>query len=324
MPWWVTLPLHCGGLIWKEDGFTSMELVSALSRSTFFLLSLMALGYLSRRYGVLREGEERVLSDFVFHISLPSLVIWGLSSMRMSDRVLKMVLGVSAPMILVAALIYLVGRLLGLDRDRIVLLITTSVSGNTGFYGIPYVRAVFPQGGTGLAVLAWASTLVTFTFLVVPLFEAARRKGNLVRRTAKNPLIWAALVGLLLMISGAEVPEFVSYTLKELGDTSGPVAMFMLGAFFYGRRGLSFDPAPFLGKVLLLPTIALSLSYLVGLSRLEASITTLMSAMPVAVALAVLSDVYDFHREEVYSLVLVTSLLSPIYLGAWLAMLSWR
>ncbi len=114
-----------------------MELVNALPRSTFFLLSLMTLGYLSRRYGILREGEEKVLSDFVFHISLPSLVIWGLSSMEMSEKILKVALGVSAPMMLVAILIYLVGKVVGLGKERVILLITASVSGNTGFTGYP-------------------------------------------------------------------------------------------------------------------------------------------------------------------------------------------
>ncbi len=184
------------------------------------------------------------------------------------------------------------------------------------------MRAVFPEN-TGLAVLAWASTLVTFTFLVIPLFEAVRERGDFLRRTARNPLIWSALIGLLLMISGVKVPEFVSYTLKELGNTSGPVAIFMLGAFFYGRGWPVLDLTPLLGKVLLLPLIALNLGHLMGLSQLEVSVTTLMSAMPVAIVLAVLSDVYDFHREEIYSLVLITSLLSPIYLGVWLTALSW-
>ena len=303
---------------------TWMELLGALSRSTFFLLSLMALGYLSRRYGILREGEERVLSDFVFHISLPSLVIWGLSSTRMSASVLRVALGVSAPMVLVSILIYLVGKLLGLGRERIVLLITASIAGNTGFYGIPYVRAVYPEEGTSLAVLAWTSTLVAFTFIVIPLLEAVKERGDLLRRTVRNPLIWSALIGLLLMLSGLEIPEFISYTLRELGNTSGPVAIFMLGAFFYGRGGPILDPAPLLGKTLLLPLITIFLSRLIGLSSLETSVVTLMSAMPVAVALAVLSDVYDFHREEIYSLVIITSLLSPLYLSGWLMLLaSW-
>ncbi len=301
-----------------------MELVGALSRSTFFLLSLMVLGYLSRRHGILREGEERVLSDFVFHISLPSLVIWGLSSMRVSRSLLKVALGVSAPMVLVTLLTYLAGKLLGLERERIVLLIAASISGNTGFYGIPYVRAIYPEEGAGLAVLAWASTLVAFTFIVVPLLEAERNRGDLLRRTLRNPLIWSALIGLLLMMSGTEVPEFIPYTLEELGNTSGPVAIFMLGAFLYGRGRPSIDPAPLLGKTLLLPSITIFISHLIGLSRLETSIVTLMSAMPVAVALAVLSDVYDFHREEIYSLVIITSLLSPIYLGGWLMLLGLR
>ncbi len=144
------------------------------------------------------------------------------------------------------------------------------------------------------------------------------------RRAARNSLIWSALIGLLLMVSSMEVPEFIFYTLKELGNTSGPVAIFLLGAFFYERGWPLFGLAPLLGKVPLLPLIALNLGHLMGLSQLEVLVTTLMSAMPVAVALVVFSDVYDFHREEIYSLVLITSLLSPIYLGAWLIIAGWK
>ncbi|MCD6245027.1 MAG: hypothetical protein J7J65_07350 [Candidatus Korarchaeota archaeon] len=68
------------------------------------------------------------------------------------------------------------------------------------------------------------------------------------RRTARNSLIWSALIGLLLMVSSMEVPEFIFYTLKELGNTSGPVAIFLLGASFYGRGNPYLAWLPCWGK----------------------------------------------------------------------------
>ncbi|MCD6244575.1 MAG: hypothetical protein J7J65_05005, partial [Candidatus Korarchaeota archaeon] len=66
----------------------------------------------------------------------------------------------------------------------------------------------------------------------------------------------------------------------------------------------------------------LIISLLLGLAGTETMIVTLMNAMPVAIILAVLSDVYDFYRETVASLILITSFSAPIYLSIWLAALT--
>jgi predicted permease len=48
----------------------------------------------------------------------------------------------------------------------------------------------------------------------------------------------------------------------------------------------------------------------------------LMNGMPVAVPLLVLSKRYDFHRETVASLVLISSAGSALTLNVWLALLA--
>lgn len=37
------------------------------------LLILISLGFLSRRFGILKAGDERVLSAYVYYFALPSL-----------------------------------------------------------------------------------------------------------------------------------------------------------------------------------------------------------------------------------------------------------
>ena len=48
----------------------------------------------------------------------------------------------------------------------------------------------------------------------------------------------------------------------------------------------------------------------------------LMSGMPVAVSLLVLSERYDFHAETIASLVLLSSLGSALTLNLWLLLLT--
>jgi predicted permease len=72
----------------------------------------------------------------------------------------------------------------------------------------------------------------------------------------------------------------------------------------------------------LLPLAALGVATLAGLGGLERTVAVLMSGMPVAVSLLVLSERYDFHRETVASLVLISSAGGAVTLNIWLRLLA--
>jgi predicted permease len=111
-----------------------------------------------------------------------------------------------------------------------------------------------------------------------------------------------------------------------LGGTTATVAIFMLGVFFYGRRyqqlKLAFGIS--LLRMLLVPLIAFGTVGVLGLGSLESSVVVLMSAMPMAISMVVLSERYQFHQELIASVILVSSILGGLYLNGWLALLNMR
>ena len=64
------------------------------------------------------------------------------------------------------------------------------------------------------------------------------------------------------------------------------------------------------------------IALLVGAGVLARATGVLMSGMPVAVSLLVLSERYDFHAETIASLVLLSSLGSALTLNLWLLLLT--
>jgi len=54
---------------------------------------------------------------------------------------------------------------------------------------------------------------------------------------------------------------------------------------------------------------------------MERSVLVLMHGMPVAVSLSVLSERYDFYKETIASLTLISSIGAIIYLNIWLIIL---
>ncbi len=307
------------------------ELLETILRTSIFLLAIMAMGYISKTKGILKDDEEKVLSSYVYYFAFPSFIIVNLSSIPLNYGTLLLAVGALAPLVIITLIFTVIGYLLRIGTEKTILIILTSIFGNLAFYGIPYVQVTFP-GETPLreATLIVSVTLIFATVMSVLTLEYVNVQASssilevLINRISRNPLIWSILIGVLISLLGLKIPSFIEYTLESLGFTSGPVAIFMLGAFLYGRGYSSIRSAVSLSftRIALVPLLTLIISLLLGLAGTETMIVTLMNAMPVAIILAVLSDVYDFYRETVASLILITSFSAPIYLSIWLAALT--
>jgi predicted permease len=136
-------------------------------------------------------------------------------------------------------------------------------------------------------------------------------------------LIISIVVGILISVVGAKIPSPVSTFLHMAGGSTSVVAVFMLGAFLYGKKYANLATAFCLSllRIIFLPTLALASLALFNLPILDKSVLVLMHAMPIAVSLSVLSERYDFNRETVASLTLISSVGAIIYLNLWLAIL---
>jgi predicted permease len=111
-----------------------------------------------------------------------------------------------------------------------------------------------------------------------------------------------------------------------LGSTTAAVAIFLLGVFLYGRKYTNIYRAFELSllRILFLPILASLTTLAFDLPELERTILVLMHAMPVAISMIVLSERYDFHKETIASLILISSIGAAIYLNVWLLLLGFH
>ena len=139
----------------------------------------------------------------------------------------------------------------------------------------------------------------------------------------KNPLIVSILSGAVLSLIGLKIPFPISTFLHMLGGTASTIAIFMLGVFLYGRKYINKANALKLSllRIIFLPAVALLTTMLFYLNDVERSTLVLMHGMPVAISMLVLSERYDFNKETIASLILISSLGAGIYLNLWLLFL---
>jgi len=301
-------------------------------RTIFPILLLMGMGFFSRKMGFLKSGDERVLSAYVYYFALPALFFINMVETNFIEETLRFMFAGIIPVFVVLTIytsLYLIFRF---QRNTLYLLILSTVFGSLAFFGIPFITFAFPtRQGEHLATLSAATIAiigVTISITVLELYKLEKptiRQGlkHVLKRFSRNPLIISILSGILLSLVGLEVPSPISVSLHMLGGTTSTVAIFMLGVFLYGRKYTNLVRAFELSllRIVLLPLVALLTTILFNLPTVERSVLVLMHGMPVAISMIILSERYDFYKETIASLILVSSLGAGIYLNLWLLLL---
>lgn len=300
-----------------------MDVIQVFLRTTLYIASLLAIGHLLKSSGLL-ENSENALFKYVMYVAMPALAIDSLSGVGLNQELLMALLIYLLSMFLTSSMILLAGVIAGLERSETYLLILAANFSNTGFFGIPFMSVVFGEAVLKLSIVLWMATFIYSSFLCIPLLESLRGSsqgiGVVASRTLKNPLTISVTLGLLLSFSKVSVPTEISFTLKSLGSTASPLALISIGASMRFSKSASLRTQAVLIflRSLLSPLISLILGLIARLSYMELSTLVLMSAMPAAIFLGVFSNEYDFHREEVFTFITISSLTAPLYLNAWL------
>jgi len=296
------------------------------------ILLLITLGFLSRKIGILKSGDERVLNAYVYYFALPALFLIDLAEIDFTTENLTFALAGIIPVILIIAIYMLSYFIFRFSKDTLYLFIPSTTFGSYAFFGIPFIMFAFPTDeALRLATLASASislisvaisitTLEFFRLEETPKLEGIKRVA---KRLSKNPLIISIFLGVLLSLSNLEIPAPISTSLHMLGSTTATVAIFLLGIFLYGRRYTQIARAFKLSllRIALLPAIAFFVATAFNLPSLNSTILVLMHAMPVAISMIVLSERYNFHKETIASLILISSVGAGLYLNLWLLLL---
>jgi predicted permease len=307
-------------------------MADALIGTAVPILLLMGAGFLSRKFGVLKLGDERVLSAYVYFFALPSLFIVDMAETVFAEETLLFIFAGILPLLIVVGVFVVAYAVFRFSKNTFYLLTVSTIFGSLAFFGIPFLTFAFPAEQTErLATLSAATIGIVAIVISITILELYRldsspkREGlkQVARGLAKNPLIISILVGIIISLSGLQIPSPVSTFLHMAGGTTSAVAVFMLGAFLYGKQYQNLKQAFGLSllRIIFLPTLALATMMLFDLPATNQSLLVLMHAMPVAVSLSVLSERYNFYRETVASLTLISSVSAIIYLNIWLAFL---
>ncbi|MBL1377194.1 AEC family transporter [Zobellella iuensis] len=174
-----------------------------------------------------RHGEMGFINLANVAVFCPALVFSALVDNPVSP-------GESWPLILAGVLIVLLPGLLlclfrfpGLERRT---LVVAGMFRNTGNIGIPLMMLAYGADQLGAIIILFVlSNLIHFS---LGLFILSREAGPW--QWLQNPIIWAAVLGMLLADNTALLPAFVYTTADLLGQMAVPLMLFALGVRLSG------------------------------------------------------------------------------------------
>ncbi len=189
--------------------------------------------------------------------------------------------------------------------------------GNTGNIGLPVALFAFGQAGFDFAVVIFAvMAIMSFTFGVWVVAG-----GGSPVTALKEPLVWGAVLGIVFMLTGWTVPDWMGNTLDMIGQIAIPLMLVTLGVAISRLQPRSLGRAVWMSalKLVICVSVPLGVGLWFGLPRLALGVLVLQVATPVAVTSYMLATKYRAKADEVAGLVMVSTLISVVAIPVILA-----
>jgi len=249
--------------------------------------------------------DTALVTRLVSLVGAPCLIFSTLAGIEsMADDILGMIVAALVAVLGFAVLSSLALKLLGLPLRSF---LAALVFPNAGNMGLPLCLFAFGDAGLALGIGYFAVTATLNLTLGNWFYSGATTPW----RALKTPIPYAVALGLVLMATGTEPPEFILKTTRLLGGFAIPLMMLSLGVSL-ADLGIT-KPARTLLLALLRFGTGLGVGYAVavgfGFEGAQKGVVIIQSAMPVAVFNYLFAAFYKRNPEEIASLVLISSAL---------------
>ncbi len=267
------------------------------------VFSLIFIGYFSKVKKIVDEDFARKAIKFLFYLPLPLLVFLSFASTQFDySLAVYPVISIVISLILIA-LSYFTGKTLQFSNKTIGTLIAASGISATLVFALPFIQAFYGVENLkylfmydlGNGFMAW-----TIVYLITGSLgnkkEMGIKKGIL--SFMKNPMIFALVLGVIIGISGYQLPAPITNVKTTLSQFVNPLLFVSIGillnfSYFLNKKNLvqlALSAGIIMGFSLLLAYIFTSIFAVSGIGQKVILIAAASPAAALAVAFSVEHD----------------------------------
>lgn len=270
-----------------------------------------AIGYLWARSG--RPFDTQFVTRLIMNVGAPCLIISSFAGIGTIDHAALARVGVAAlvGLLLIGSATAVVLRALKLDARTFLPSVTFQNSGNMG---LPLCLFAFGQAGLSLAIVVFL-VISTANFTVGVAIVSGEGSPAKVLRL---PLVWAAAIAVVLVLTGWTLPVWISNTVHIMGGLTIPMMLLTLGVSLASLR-VDTVAQSFLFALLRFGFgfgAGVLVSHMLHLTGVARGVVVLQSSMPPAVFNYLLAARYNRSPERVAGIVVVSTVASLAVLPA--------
>lgn len=284
----------------------------------FFVL---ALGYFAGRRNSFDADQAAGLSKLALGFALPASLFVSMTDIRRSlllqqgPLVFALILAHVGLFLVAWLLLRRLKSLHGADSIIFALLIATSASPVFGIAVLEPLLGDTSAGTVGLVALA-INLVVPMAIVLLEIYSAKSSSSRWsqvmsgVKSGVRSPLLWAPILGILVVMVGLHIPKEVASALEMIGSATSGVAVFTVGLTLAAH-------AFHLSKIVLLGTLArvtvqtsvlFALFHLLQVQGPFAREALVCSSFPLATAVVLFAAQYKSMEADSASMLLLSTL----------------
>jgi len=275
-------------------------------------------------------AHRRALTDLVFYILLPALVLNVMWTAPLNITTIKISLTAASSLLLSATLMWLCIRFFKISRPQQGALLLAATFPNATYMGLPVTGQVLGNWTQSIVVkydlFACTPILLTFGMLLAHRFGNTNSEVHPLKELSKVPPLWALAIATLLNISKTPQPEIINHTLLILSGGVVPLMLIALGmSIRWDTIKLKFLPMLLPVCIIALfiaPLVTMFIGQQLSLPTNIVTTVTLLSAMPTMIFGIVICERYQLDSALYAAAVFLTTLLSIVTLTIWFKILA--
>ena len=292
---------------------------------------VMMTGWAVRKYVLPQQEFWQALDGLIFNLLLPALLLKLFSGMNMGQMQASLpMLGVIAASIFAVAALTMPARWMGMDGPHYSSYFQGATRTNF-FISLSVGAALYGQAGLDLLALSMLALvpvnmgMSTYILARHGASAEAQTPAKTLKKLVVNPIIMAALIGLLInAFTGGSPPAFLTTTFEIFGRASLPLALLSIGAGLSVRclkkPSTLAAGATFL-KLIIHPLIVMGMAWYMGIGGLTLAVLMLVSAVPTAASSYTMARKMGGNANAMATTLTLQTLLALITLPLWIMLI---
>lgn len=283
------------------------------------LFLILTLGYIAAKKKVVSPKFGSQLSNFILSITLPCMMLASVATMPedtdQKDVVMMFIIAILFYVVM-PLIAYGIARILIVKKEDRHLYMYMTIWSNIGFMGFPVIASIFGEGAIFYATIFNLIFNVSNFTLGIMLMSKEGKKA-LDFKKFLSPGMIASIAAVFMFATHLRLPQLLTDTLKTVGDTTTPLAMFVIGIALSGISVKSVFTEirlyPYvIIKQLLLPLLAWAILKNVIINPFLLGIVIVIIAMPVATSAVLFANRYENNVTLATKGVFITTLASVV------------